>query len=400
MFRCVRRYDLGWSGCRAASISLTRSSARRHQVILAVLWAHVPGLLLVGLLQGLSPSHAVLEVLPVVAAALGAMVIAPRALRAAAASLGLLAASAVAIHITGGLVEAHFHIFVVLIVVALYQDWRPLTVGILFTLVHHVTASINNPSAAFNHPAAMARPLLWSAIHACFVAGEVVAVLLFWQVTEKAQRAADLAEAGRRAESVANASLWAELQNSEQLAYTDELTGLPNRRLFNSIASERPGAAQRRDDLDCFCVAMIDLDHFKHVNDRFGHAIGDQVLRSLAMLARNMLRMGDCFARMGGEEFALYLPHTSIEDAVALVGRLRQTIEQMPLLPDDEFRVTLSAGVAVHPSDRSIYESLAAADDALYLAKQTGRNRVCLAPDLSLISFAADGDVQPDPFVR
>ncbi len=160
---------------------------------------------------------------------------------------------------------------------------------------------------------------------------------------------------------------------------TDPLTGLPNRRsteraLASAIAvAERSGGA--------YAVALLDIDHFKQVNDRYGHDVGDQVLRTIGRVIRDSLRPGDHAGRWGGEEFLVVLPSTGIEDAGAVVERIRRGVERTEMTrPDGTLAVTLSAGVSAFP------DSVAAADDvvssadaALYRAKRSGRNAVVRA---------------------
>ncbi len=361
---------------------------RRDRMLRRVLWFHVLAITLVTLLLGSSLPHAAIDVAGVVAAA-GLGRFAPSASwKAAVTSLGLLIASASLIHVTHGLIEAHFHIFVVLILVALYQDWRPLLVAIGFTLAHHVIASLVDPNSAFSHAAGQRNPLLWSCLHAGFVAAEVLGILLFWRVTEQAQHAAAAAKADQLATVLRNATLASALQASEASARCDELTGLANRRGFNEQAErllhQAGGPGRRESDPTLLCVAVLDLDHFKLVNDSYGHAIGDEALRCVARVAQALVRSDDCFARLGGEEFGLVLPNTSLDDAVSLIDRMRTMLAALPVLPDDARRITLSAGVVAHHPGSTIDSLLAAADAALYRAKRGGRNQVRVAPGVGV----------------
>ena len=167
-------------------------------------------------------------------------------------------------------------------------------------------------------------------------------------------------------------------QKLEQLATTDVLTGLANRRAFMArleaeLALAGPGGPQGM-------LVMLDLDHFKRVNDTYGHAAGDRVLVHLAQLLRGQaLRQGDLAGRLGGEEFAVLLPRTSPQEGAVVAERLRVALENS-LIDSGEGRmiaITLSAGVA--PLAGTSESSLAQADAALYRAKNSGRNRVVLA---------------------
>ena len=159
-------------------------------------------------------------------------------------------------------------------------------------------------------------------------------------------------------------------------AMTDPLTELPNRRAFWAAAEQV--LARRRKVPGC--IAVLDLDHFKRINDRHGHAAGDLVLRHFARLAGGYVRERDILARIGGEEFALLLPGASLADAARICERLRAGIAgRSALLPDGgKVRVTVSGGVAELGSD-GLDAALRRADLALYEAKGGGRDQLCLA---------------------
>lgn len=125
---------------------------------------------------------------------------------------------------------------------------------------------------------------------------------------------------------------------------------------------------------------MVDIDHFKQLNDTHGHQVGDEVLRVVARTLDEHLRAGDLAARYGGEEFCVVMPGASLEDAVAAAERLRVAITRMPVEP----RVTASFGVALGPAHGTTPDAItAAADRALYDAKRGGRNRVAVVADPS-----------------
>lgn len=156
----------------------------------------------------------------------------------------------------------------------------------------------------------------------------------------------------------------------------DALTGLPNRAAF-AEAYERAVALTRRNE-ERLTVAIVDLDHFKSVNDRFGHAQGDEVLRRVAHAAGDALRRSDMLARWGGEEFVVLLPGTDVqgaEHAIANVQRrLAETDWRTPR--SEQFDVTFSAGIADASSGAPLQEIIARADYYLYLAKANGRDRI------------------------
>ena len=166
-------------------------------------------------------------------------------------------------------------------------------------------------------------------------------------------------------------------QALERRANTDELTSLPNRRAFMLQAQqELAHLARHRGSLS---VLMLDIDHFKRVNDTHGHQAGDAVLVALAQMCRHSLRECDHMGRIGGEEFAVLLPGTSAGHALETAERLRLTLANTPiqLAQGTPLKVTVSIGVTTTSGDQDIEALLRQADDALYQAKNQGRNRVC-----------------------
>lgn len=163
------------------------------------------------------------------------------------------------------------------------------------------------------------------------------------------------------------------------LAQTDPLTGSLNRRTFFSL-SEREMGRRRRTGCD-IAVLVLDIDHFKKVNDTYGHNVGDRVLAQFADQIGQTIRVQDVFARLGGEEFGMILPDTSVAKAVETGERLRRIVEQTPIHTDSgPVRITVSLGAAtVQPGETSVEPALRRADEALYRAKHCGRNRVVAA---------------------
>ena len=164
------------------------------------------------------------------------------------------------------------------------------------------------------------------------------------------------------------------------LAMRDELTGLLNRRSFMNIADREYGRIKRQKDYSVG-ILMLDLDKFKQVNDTYGHAAGDEVLKRFAHAVTEQLRENDVFARLGGEEFAVLLPHTEQEGVEKAAGKLRAAVEALSIDIDEAqvIQVTTSIGVTMmHPGDERPDGGLARADKALYDAKHSGRNRFCV----------------------
>ncbi|MDD5175566.1 MAG: diguanylate cyclase [Sterolibacterium sp.] len=165
-----------------------------------------------------------------------------------------------------------------------------------------------------------------------------------------------------------------------EMATTDFLTGLANRRHFIDKMIDELARLQRL-DTPYAAVLMLDLDHFKHINDTHGHAVGDAMLRHFATLMRGELRRIDTVGRVGGEEFAIILPGASSDEAKIFAERLRQKVETTPLTQDGQvIPITVSIGIAVmKATDASADTPLTRADEALYRAKENGRNRVEIA---------------------
>jgi len=191
----------------------------------------------------------------------------------------------------------------------------------------------------------------------------------------------------------------------EEQSVTDGLTGLKNRRFFDDRLDEEFRRAQRYSDP--VSLIMIDLDHFKQVNDRYGHQTGDLVLREAAALVRQSIRDTDIGARYGGEEFAVILPKTHLSGALAVAERIWRELGRKVYLPEaqamsgggkPEVRVTASIGLAFFPSkDIATAGALVRfSDEALYQAKRSGRNTICLYQAQNY-RYEVDGAVQAAP---
>ncbi|WP_426193024.1 diguanylate cyclase [Massilia sp. DWR3-1-1] len=159
------------------------------------------------------------------------------------------------------------------------------------------------------------------------------------------------------------------------LATIDELTALANRRHMNDVLAaqeQRKGTPVNRT-----CIALLDLDFFKNINDRYGHAGGDAVLRAFAAAARAELRADDVLARWGGEEFLLMLPDTELSTAAAVVGRIADKVGAMRIDElDRALTITFSAGVVERCPGEPFTDTISRADRAMYVAKSSGRNRI------------------------
>jgi diguanylate cyclase (GGDEF)-like protein len=184
--------------------------------------------------------------------------------------------------------------------------------------------------------------------------------------------------------SIFDISDWISHQNAllkskeemEKLSHTDELTQIPNRRrIMEKLTEELRTHSRKKRPIS---LAMLDIDHFKKVNDTFGHQCGDMILHEMAQLISDMLRDYDSIGRYGGEEFLIILPETTDEQAFAICDRIRLTAQDhIYKYRGRELQVAVSIGIATKPAEASIRMNLliSEADRCLYIAKETGRNR-------------------------
>jgi diguanylate cyclase (GGDEF)-like protein len=214
------------------------------------------------------------------------------------------------------------------------------------------------------------------------VAGALAGMLVFaWPDSGARPDADDRALMALAAEWLGNA-LYQSAQTArlEALALTDSLTGLPNRRAAEERLHQEVARAARRGE--GFALALVDLDHFKLVNDRFGHAFGDTVLREVAQRLQSGLREGDWIARWGGEEFLFFLHDSDAQKAAQAMERLAERMRATPVASAfGPLRLTFSAGVsAIGHGGHDLAAALDGVDAALYQAKAGGRDRACVAP--------------------
>lgn len=174
-----------------------------------------------------------------------------------------------------------------------------------------------------------------------------------------------------------------ELERTTTIAKTDELTNIPNRRGFNEIIELLSQQANEKGVT--FAIILLDIDHFKNINDSYGHLIGDSVLRYIAKLLHKETKGQDSIARFGGEEFAILLPATSYSDALRVANNIRKKIAERPLQVRSSHKplqITISAGVAMYQLGEALDALLSRVDESLYKAKNSGRNRIVGETDL------------------
>jgi diguanylate cyclase len=311
--------------------------AERHRGIVLVLWLHVPALMAFGLARGYSVGHVAFDVLPIGIAAAAASVRGPgRRGRSLASALGLVTCSAVLLHLWGGQTEGHFHFFVVIPILALYQDWAPFLLALGFVVFHHGVMGAIDPGSVYNQHAALAHPWRWALIHAAFVIAASVSSVVSWR-------------------------------GNEQLLH-EPLTGLPGRAVFLHGVAEALSRMRRR--RGAVAVLFVDLDRFKLFNDTLGHAFGDALLVATAARLRSVTRRSDIVARLGGDEFAILAPRTNREGACGLATRVKAALDAPFAIDGVEVVAGGSIGLSLADAPQHGAASLLAeADAAMYRAK-------------------------------
>jgi diguanylate cyclase (GGDEF)-like protein len=167
----------------------------------------------------------------------------------------------------------------------------------------------------------------------------------------------------------------ATLNRLAQQSVSDGLTDLPNKRYFSRRLEETVNKCKRYKMK--YVVGMLDIDHFKSINDRYGHVFGDYILRSCAQIIQQTLRNADLIARYGGEEFGIIMPYTDLDGALKLMERVRRLVEGKVFEGEGEScRITVSIGIAAGQPQLGATEIVKLADRALYVAKKNGRNQV------------------------
>jgi diguanylate cyclase (GGDEF)-like protein len=329
---------------------------RRHHSICVLLWLHVPALFAFGMLVG---HHSVIHVAADcgLVALCGAGASSERfrlKARIIAASFGLITASAVLVDLWGGITEAHFHFFVMIGVLTLYQDWTPFLVAIAYVVIHHGVGGVLDPAAVYgDNPQAVRHPWVWAGIHGGFVLAASVAHVVAWRT------------------------------NENQLL-RDPLTGLPSRVLYLNnlkLALERLGRGPNRS----VAVLFLDLDRFKVINDSLGHGEGDELLVAVAERMSHSLRRHETLARFGGDEFVILCEDIfDDEDAVAVAERVLKAFSLPFQLSHGETMAAASIGISVTSDAQQDPDDLIRdADAAMYRAKGAGGARVVLFDEVT-----------------
>ncbi|GAA0264938.1 putative bifunctional diguanylate cyclase/phosphodiesterase [Cryptosporangium japonicum] len=328
-------------------------------MIVLVLLAHVVVLPFYGYYRGIDFTRCLLMVAPlaVLVAVAGADQLGRR-VRACAATLGIVASSAVTVSFSGGEIEAHFHFFVMLFFITLYQDWLTFLLAIGFVAFEHAIVGVLAPGDVYGHSPAVHAPVKYALIHAGYVTAAAIGAILNWRLT-------DHADAATR-------------EVTEQLEYDnshDSLTGALNRREFEIRISE---VLTRIEEADATVVCVLDLDRFKIVNDTCGHPAGDRLLIEVCWVLSEVLAPEDTLARLGGDEFGILIRRRSVEEAVGMAEAACAALARHRFKADDRtFAASASIGVLpLFGQVRYVEEAMQMADAALYTAKEAGRGRV------------------------
>jgi diguanylate cyclase (GGDEF)-like protein len=323
---------------------------RRHRLMVWLIWANAIALPIYGAVSGrLGLSQTVgagtIMLLFAIAASMPQLGRSPRSI---ASSLALLTAAALLVQVSGGLIEAHFYFFVLIVLLTLYEDWIPFLLAVAYVLVHHGLIGTLDPKSVYNRPEEWAHPWRWATVHAVFVAGGGVAGITAWRLNEKVR--AEMRDVQRELAAAAT---------------TDSLTGLANRRklmgdLEELLEGESSGSA---------LLVLLDLDGFKLYNDRFGHLAGDALLTRLGMRLQEAVGEQAGLYRLGGDEFCVVAPGDD-GDLPALEASTASALCEH----GEGFSVTSSYGSVVIPAEAADPEAaLRFADQRMYAQKNGGR---------------------------
>jgi diguanylate cyclase (GGDEF)-like protein len=318
---------------------------RRHRLIVGVLAAHVPALFLFGLLRGYGFGHMLFDTGPVIMlSAISLMPRVPLRWRMIAACTGLVTCSALLVHLWEGTIEAHFHFFVMIGLLSLYQDWVPFLLAILYVVLHHGVMGALHPHSVYANPQAAAHPWRWALVHGGFVLAASLTHIASWRT-------------------------------NEQQLLRDPLTGLPSRLLLMSRLQSALHRLERTGG--SVAVLFVDLDRFKVVNDSLGHHAGDRLLLAVTERLRRAVRRHEMPARFGGDEFVLVCEDVADpQDAVAVAERLLKALSQPFEFEDGTAFIAGSIGIALTSDPQASPSDLVRdADAAMYRAKEAGGAR-------------------------
>lgn len=276
-----------------------------------------------------------------------------RRFSASLSSASLMVIAAMVVQISGT-IEAHFLFFILVPVVALYEDWAPLATASFLVLGHHALLGVSMPTTVYNHGAAYDQPLIWSLIHSALFLAMCATSIVHWTIHERAR-----GEENTLLDRLASQALH------------DPLTGLANRTLLHDRLAQALSLSQRTSTP--VMVLAVDIDGFKPVNDSYGHAAGDTLLVELARRLESCIRAGDTAARNGGDEFTLLLPGTGSDEGAVMAQRILAAVSPPVELLGIRLQMSVSIGIAVSTPNIPGEVLLQDADQAMYAAKHNGR---------------------------
>jgi diguanylate cyclase (GGDEF)-like protein len=343
----------------------------RHQKIVWFLLGLALAVGVLAVLQGQPTGHALTATaIPAAIATVGWKCPLPYRARSAIAAAGLMVTAIMAVQITGS-TEAHFLFFILVPVVALYEDWAPLAAAVGTVITAHIVWAV----LATQQLAGSGAP--WgvtsqTALHVGLFLAACATSVVHWTIQERA----------RAEERVL-------LERFAELAQRDPLTGLANRallqeRLLHASSTEEP-----------ILVLAVDIDGFKPINDSYGHAAGDALLIEIARRLESCIRAGDTAARTGGDEFTLVLPRSGRHRGMAIAQGILEAVAEPIAIAGTHLRVTASVGITVDSSRTDPRILLEQADAAMYAAKFSGR--AAYAFFSAAPAAKADGPLFVDP---
>ena len=341
---------------------------RRHLALSLVLLWHFPVLLGYGLAQGYAMTHCLADAsLPLVFGAVALLSTSwSRGARSIVVATGLITCSVSLVHLSHGLIEMHFHFFVMVALLSLYQDWKPFLVAIALTVVEHGITGVVEPHAVYNHPDAWAHPWKWAFVHGGFVVAASLASITAWSMSEADHRhmKAETARLHRQREALLS-----------HAAHHDQLTGLPNRRMVQEHL--QAAAARARASATMLAVLFVDLDRFKDINDTYGHVVGDAVLTATAERLRASVRGMDLAGRLGGDEFVIVYEGLEHQAALgAATARIEQALSAPIQVGDLRLEVTASIGHVLASGDDPWDDLIERADLDMYRIKHLRRGDI------------------------
>ncbi|MGH8913840.1 MAG: sensor histidine kinase [Acidimicrobiia bacterium] len=327
-----------------------------------MVWANIPLLLSVGLRNGIDAPHLATELSVVVLLVAGTHVVATRASKAVLTSLALVTCSGLLVHITNGLIESHFHFFVVIPLVSLYRDWRPLAAGLVFVLVHHSVVGVISPGDVFNHPAALAHPVLWAFLHATYVLALTGVIIAYWRFSESLEGA--LAREAELRRGVEAEKLQMETERLEHLVRSkDEFVASVSHELRTPLAAVMGFAEILRDDND-------------HLSDEDRHEITSTIAQEAYDLAGIV---EDLLFAARAEINSVYISQVAVD----LEANCAQVVEVLP--GADRLRISVA-----EPPER--FRALADPVRIRQIVRNLITNAIRYGGETILVEYARRGD--------